>query len=306
LPLLRLLAALALVAFLAFLISGTDFEALKDGFKQVSAAHVIAGLMLVQIQIAVSALRWRFTAARLGEAMSLPLAVSEYYVASFLNQTLPGGVAGDAVRAYRMRSEGPGGWKRPTKAVLFERLSGQMAFFVLALGGLFIWPQVLGGEDAGRLSLHIALGFILVAAALGGGMNVIKRRFSWIGQLADEVGAVFVRDGALFIQASMSLLIVGTYVAGFFLASDAVGAPLPWTAALTVIPLSLIVMLIPAGMGGWGTREAAAMALWPLIGATSTEGLAASIVYGGLSLAGALPGLAILTLETIRGKPRRA
>ena len=305
-PLLRVLAALALIALLAFLVSRADFEALESAFKQVSAGHLIAGLMLVQIQIAVSALRWRFTAARLGQTMPLTLAVSEYYVASFLNQTLPGGVAGDAVRAYRMRSDGPGGWKRPTKAVLFERLSGQMAFFVLALGGLFVWPQILGGEDAGRLSLHIALGFVLFAAAIGGGMRVTKRHFPWIGQFTDEVGAVFIRDGALWIQAGMSLLIVGTYVAGFFLASDAVGAQLPWTAALTVIPLSLIVMLIPAGLGGWGTREAAAMALWPLIGATSTEGLAASIVYGGLSLAGALPGLAILSLGTIRGKPRQA
>ncbi len=306
LPLLRLLVPLALVALLAFIVSRTDLEALKGAFQQLSAGHLIAGLTLVQIQIAVSALRWRFTAARLGEIMPLPLAVSEYYVASFLNQTLPGGVAGDAVRAYRMRSDGPGGWKRPAKAVLFERLSGQMALFVLALSGLFVWPLVLGGEEAGEFSLHIALGFILVVAAIGGGMIVIKQRFSWIRQLSDEVSAVFVRDGALLIQAGMSLLIVATYVACFFLASDAVGAQLPWTAALTVIPLSLVVMLIPAGFGGWGTREAAAMALWPLVGSTSTEGLAASIVYGGLSLAGALPGLVILSLGAIRGRPRRA
>jgi hypothetical protein len=48
------------------------------------------------------------------------------------------------------------------------------------------------------------------------------------------------------------------------------------------------------------------MAFWPLLGATDSQGLAASIVYGGLSLAGALPGLAILSIEAIRGKPRRA
>lgn len=303
-PLLRIFAPLALVALLAFLVSRTDFGALKSAFAQVSAGHLIAGLVLVQIQIVVSALRWRFTAARLGETMALPLAVSEYYVASFLNQTLPGGVAGDAVRAFRMRGDGPGGWKRPAKAVLFERLSGQMALFVLALCGLFVWPLVLGGEDAGQLSLHIALGFILFAAVIAIVMLVVKGRFSWVGKFTDEVVAVFIRDGALWIQAGMSLLIVATYSACFFLASDGVGAQLPWTAALTVIPLSLIAMLIPAGFGGWGTREAAAMALWPLIGATPTEGLAASIVYGGLSLAGALPGLVILSLGTLRSKPR--
>lgn len=305
-PLLRFIAPLALIALLAFLISRTDVDALRGAFAQVSTTHLIAGFALVQIQIMASAMRWRFTAARLGDNMPLMLAVSEYYVASFLNQTLPGGVAGDAVRAFRMRSAGPGGWKRPAKAVLFERLSGQMAFFVLALCGLFVWPQLVGGEDAARLSLHIALVFLLVVGVIGTGIVVMKRRLSSVGRFSDDVAEVFLRKGALYIQAGLSLLIVGTYVAGFLLASDAVGAPLPWVAILTVVPLSLIAMLIPAGIGGWGTREAAAMALWPLIGATSTEGLAASLVYGGLSLAGALPGLVVLSLGTIRSRPRRA
>ncbi|MDZ7875694.1 MAG: lysylphosphatidylglycerol synthase transmembrane domain-containing protein [Rhizobium sp.] len=124
--------------------------------------------------------------------------------------------------------------------------------------------------------------------------------------IGDDLLRVFIRRGALPVQAGLSLVIVGSYVATFFLASHAVGAPLPGIAAFTIIPLCLIAMLIPAGFGGWGTREAAAMALWPLLGATESQGLAASVVYGGLSLAGALPGLAILSLEAIRGKPRRA
>jgi uncharacterized membrane protein YbhN (UPF0104 family) len=121
-----------------------------------------------------------------------------------------------------------------------------------------------------------------------------------------DVTDVFLRDRALLVQSGTSLLIVSTYVATFFIASDAVGAPLPWEAALTIVPLCLIAMLIPAGFGGWGTREAAAMALWPIMGASAAEGLAASIIYGGLSLAGALPGLALLSLEAIKARPRRA
>lgn len=305
-PLLRLLSPIALLALLAFLVSRTDVDALGPAFRQVSIGHVALGLILVQVQIIVSALRWRFTAARLGEAMPLSLAIGEYYVASFLNQVLPGGMAGDAVRAYRARNAGKGGWKRPAKAVLFERMSGQMALFVLALGGLVAWPLVLGGEDAGRQTLRLVLGFLAIVAVLAVGMIIARRRFSWVSQLSGEIAESFLRDRALLIQSGLSLVILCTYVACFLLSSDAVGAPLPWIAALTVIPLSLIAMLIPAGFGGWGTREAAAMALWPLIGASATDGLAASLVYGALSLAGAIPGLALISLEAIRGKPGRA
>lgn len=305
-PLLRLLAPVALVALLVFLVSSTDLAALKTAFANVSVTHLVAGLALIQIQIIASAFRWRFTAARLGDDIPLTLAVREYYVASLLNQTLPGGMAGDAIRAFRMRNAGPGGWKRPAKAVLFERLSGQMAFFILALIGVFVWPFVLGGEDAGRPALNIAIVFVLVAGLTCALAVGTRRRLQWMEKLTDDVSAAFLRKGAFLVQAGLSVLIVSTYVACFFLASDAVGATLPWTAGLTIIPLSLIAMLIPAGFGGWGTREAAAIALWPLVGATSTEGLAASLVYGGLSLAGALPGLLILSLGSMRGRPGRA
>lgn len=305
-PILRFLAPVALIALLAFLVSRTDFNALGSAFSQVSVFHVFAGLVLVQVQVVVSALRWRFTAIRLGEPIPISLAVSEYYVASFLNQSLPGGVAGDAIRAYRMRKAGNGGWKGPAKAVVFERLSGQFAFFVLAITGLFAWPLVLGGDEAGRQALLLVLSFLLFAISLGITLVIAKRRFSAIRTIGEDVAEVFIRRGAIGAQCGFSVLAVGSYVATFFLASHAVGAPLPWVAGLTIIPLCLIAMLIPAGFGGWGTREAAAMALWPLLGATQTEGLAASLVYGGLSLAGALPGLAIITLEAIRGKPRRA
>ena len=305
-PILRLLAPVALIALLAFLLSRTDLTALGAAFSQISVTHVIAGLALVQVQIIVSALRWRFTASRLGEPFPASVAISEYYVASLLNQSLPGGVAGDAVRAYRMRNAGAGGWKGPAKAVIFERLSGQAAFFVLALSGLFAWPLVLGGEDAGRQALLLVLCFLLFVAAVCAGLIIAKRRYKRLSHIGDDLLRVFIHRGALPVQAGLSLVIVGSYVATFFLASHAVGAPLPGIAAFTIIPLCLIAMLIPAGFGGWGTREAAAMVLFTVLAATESQGLAASVVYGGLSLAGALPGLAILSLEAIRGKPRRA
>ena len=66
----------------------------------------------------------------------------------------------------------------------------------------------------------------------------------------------------------------------FMAASAAVGAPLPALAAVTAIPLGLLTMLIPATIAGWGARETAAASLWPLIGYTASDGVAASILYG--------------------------
>ncbi|MFN3615200.1 MAG: UPF0104 family protein, partial [Rubrimonas sp.] len=74
--------------------------------------------------------------------------------------------------------------------------------------------------------------------------------------------------------------------------SAAVGAPLG-PAALVVVPLTLTAMLIPVSVGGWGLREGAAAAVWPLAGFSAQAGLAASVAFGLLALVAALPGLVV-------------
>ncbi|KPF44601.1 lysylphosphatidylglycerol synthase transmembrane domain-containing protein [Rhizobium sp. AAP43] len=291
----RFLILLSVLAIVLLLALRLDTTTLIAALSKVSTLHIAGILCLVQAQIVLSALRWRFTADRLGQTIASGEAIREYYVATLLNQSLPGGVAGDALRAYRMRAEGPGGWKQPAKAVVFERLSGQIVFFAFAALGLFAWPNIVG-VDA---SDHMAIVGFAVVVGLGAlmllGWKIAKSKgvIGQPGMLAD-IRKAFLDRGAWAIQIALSLTVVLAYVAAFFIASHAVGARLPLIATVTIVPLTLLAMLIPSGLGGWGSREAAAMALWPLIGATTSEGLAASLVYGGLSLAGALPGLAFL------------
>ena len=53
-------------------------------------------------------------------------------------------------------------------------------------------------------------------------------------------------------------------------------------------------MLLPVTVSGWGLREGAAAALFPLAGLTAAEGLAASVAFGVVLLVIALPGIAFL------------
>ncbi|SIQ93730.1 conserved hypothetical protein [Rhizobium sp. RU35A] len=281
------LAALCLLPLLAFWIKPAT---ILDALAQVSLWHVALGLVLVQGQIVLSALRWRLAAERLGQQITAGAAIREYYVASAVNQVVPGGMAGDVLRAWRMAQDGAGGWQRAARAVVYERLSGQIAFLALCLVGIPFWPLLPGAAlQAGH---HLLLaGAVLTAAVIAA--LLLLRRFSG---LRDELAEVFVRRGALLRQGGLSLAVVCGYVALFLVSADAVGAPLPVAAMVTIVPMTLAAMLIPTGLGGWGTREAAAAALWPLAGLSSASGLSASLLYGALALAGALPGLVILAL----------
>lgn len=296
------------IAVFVMILSGilayqVDWRELAQTLRNVSPTHFAAGLLLVQVQIVLSAVRWQFTAERLGQEIDRSKAISEYYVASFLNQTLPGGVAGDAARAYRMRADGPGGWKTPAKAVLFERISGQVGFFLFAALGLPAWHGIATSQSPvyGQITV-IAAAFAIMAACVAGFWFAKRSNFLASKMPTTDLHAAFVKDRAWIVQLSLSLTVVFSYVLTFMVSADAVGADLPWYAGLTIIPLCLLAMLIPTGFGGWGTREAAAMALFPLLGASAAAGLAASLLYGGLCLAGSLPGLVLLVLSRSRGK----
>ncbi|TNB49653.1 flippase-like domain-containing protein [Martelella lutilitoris] len=293
------LAVIFCLAIIAGLVIAVDPADVAAAFENVTVAPLAAALAIVQLQVILSALRWRFTSARLGHAIPVRLAIGEYYIASFVNQVLPGGMAGDAVRAYRARTED--GWKRPAAAIVLERLSGQFAFFLVAGAGLFAWPLLLAESlPPGFYRLvFICTGFLALAAGLG--LVIARSRlFARFETLKPDLAAVFWRRGAAGIQFGLSMLTVVSYIAVFMIAADATGAPLPPVAAVTVIPLCLMTMLIPAGVGGWGTREAAAAALWPLFGLTSAEGLSASLLYGLISLFGVAPQGLVLLAATLR------
>jgi len=302
---LRIVVSFITLAFLIAIILRTDVSALGQSLSRTSWVVVTICLALVQVQVVLSALRWRFTSRRLGQDIAPLKAIREYYVASFLNQTLPGGVGGDAIRAWRMRGNEPGGWRQPAKAVIFERLSGQIAFFILAIVGIIVWPLVTT-TDFGQQLRHYLLfaGALLLVAAFA--LSQAKPKWAAESALHEGLAEVFVRRGAWVVQSITSMSVLMTYVIIFFIAAAATGSHLPWVACLTIIPFCLVAMLIPTGFGGWGTREAAAMALWPLLGAAPVDGLAASITYGWLSLLGTAPGAIFLAASALKRRPSHA
>lgn len=259
----------------------------------------------VQVQILVSALRWRFTSERIGQPLPATRAVGEYYLATLLNQVLPGGVAGDAVRVVRSsrRAEGERRTRLAAQAVVLERLSGQAVLFAFALAGLAAVPLVFGARLPGASGWLPSLGAALAAATL---LAILAR--GWIGRVAGGFGPVlaevFVRRGAAVIQLLTSIVVIAAYLAAFALSAAAVGAPIGVAGALFLVPLVLLSMLLPVSVGGWGVREAAAAAILPLSGIGAGEAFAASVVYGLASLVGALPGLAVLASHFARGRRR--
>ena len=290
-------------AVLGLLWAAIDVPAALARIAGAEPRWLLAGLAAVQLQILLSAVRWRVTAARLGHRLGMRRVVREYYVASLLNQVLPGGIGGDAARVVRNRAPVHAPTARVAQGVVLERLAGQCALLLVTLAGVALWPLLLDEPPprAGLLALAAALLVVLGVALAVAGLTAFgpPRLARFAAGVRPALRRCWFEDGMWLVQGVLSLAVTAGYLAAFAFAALAVGAPLPPVGWLTVVPLALASMLLPISIGGWGLREAAAAALWPLVGLSAESGVAASVVYGLLSLVGSLP--AILFLARVGG-----
>jgi len=302
---LRLAATGILFALLAWHI---DLGALASRFADIEPLWALAALGLTVPQVVLSAWRWRLTARRIGLSLGLQAAVREYYLATFLNQVLPGGVLGDATRAWRharIQTDPGDAWH----AVLIERASGQLSLALVTLIALGCAPTLRQGlvdTIAGAVTpaavVVLIAGLALVVAALCG-LGIVQpiwaraapaaRLQRFIGHLRDNL---FTSKVSL-AQFASSVLVVATYVAVFVLCARAIGVERPLTELWVLVPPVLMVMAIPLSVAGWGLREGAAALVWMLAGLSASEGVAISLAYGAIVLVSSLPGAVVLLMR---------
>jgi uncharacterized membrane protein YbhN (UPF0104 family) len=297
-------ARLAVSIALLWLVSRfVDAGAVLSRLSQLRPGWVALALAITVAQVAVLAWRWRFTAARLGIEMTPREALAEYYFGILLNQLLPGGVAGDASRAWRHTRQGaPTG--PAVRAVILERASAQVVMTLTALASVFLLPWARGPVRAALAGATLVLGG-LVLRSLARRSESDAAPDSLVGRFwADTRHAVLARS-ALMIQLASALLVVASYILVFLLAARAVGVETPAARMLPLVAPVLMTMLVPVTIAGWGVREGAAAALWGLVGLTPEDGAAISVTYGLLVLVSSAPGLVVLTRTVIGGRGRR-
>lgn len=296
------------LGILAMLLGVLDTEAIADTLTGVDLPPILAALALVQAQIVLSAWRWRMVAERLGLRLSLGTATAEYYVASFLNLVLPGGMPGDAVRALRLRFRQDGeapGWRLVVRSIILERVAGQIALGLVTVAGFAAWPlirqEALPAEatwaTVGALAVVcVALLILMLVARVG--PATFRSALAGFGH---DAWHVLAADGAWLKQGLVNLAVVASYVFSFAFAAVALGHPLPPAGLLTVVPVVLFSMVLPVTIGGWGVREAVAAGMWPLLGLDATTGFATSVLYGLIALAGSSPALILFLFKHPHG-----
>lgn len=300
----------ATVAVLAGIITFVDSQNLLDRLRGVDPLWLAAAVAVALPHYAFSALRWRYMTRVFGGDIRLRRAVPEYFLAVFLNQTLPGGVPGDIVRAWRdkgrARSAGNGaeaggqtqGLGAAARGVVFERASGQITLVLVGLAGIALaTPHMRDQMPVWLIGVIVGGVAAVVTAAM-----LILRLLAGRGHRRPGQVLAFLRDGRtvlfaprhLLAHVGLSLPVVACFLGTFWLAARAIGVTLDPVLTVAVVPLVLLSMTVPVTVGGWGVREGAAAAAWAVVGLPSSQGVAISVLYGAAILASSLPGAVLL------------
>lgn len=271
-----------------------DVAALGRLLLQARPGWLALGLASALLSNLVSALRWGALARWLGCELGSRQAVHWYFQAMGLNALLPGAVVGgDVYRAMALRKAGqptgPAAW-----SVLLDRLSG--VWMLCALGALgavltadtlsqaLLWPSALV-----QLLAVLALVSCLALPWLLPLVLRVLPEMAWTVPLRAAVAHPdFARQMGWQSLASTG---VQVFSAGALACGGlALGLTLPPAAwAFAMAPVFLMAAL-PVSVGGWGTREAAAvMALAPF-GAPAAAAVGAAMLYGAFGIVQALLG----------------
>jgi uncharacterized membrane protein YbhN (UPF0104 family) len=292
-PVLRTGASLGLLAAVLWWI---EPHALVAAFGAPEPAWLALALAIGVLQTALSAWRWQLTAVRLGAPLGFTHALREYYLASFLNQVLPGGVMGDAARAWRHASLPGAARDAAWQAVVIERSSGQLALLLVVVASVLASPA-LHGMPAQLASAVEGRGMIwagtLAAAAIAVAILVRRARVVLRGLARATQQALLARD-VVVRQSLASLLIVASYVAVWLCCMRMIGIGTPPAQAAALVPWVLLAMAIPLSVAGWGIREGAAALVWQAAGLDAAAGVAASVSYGLVVVLSTLPGALVL------------
>ena len=292
------------LALLAAVLALADPARVAAQLRQAQPGWLLAGLAAGIASNLVSALRWRALAQWLGAPVSARDACRWYFQAIGLNALLPGAVVGgDFYRAVMLRraSHATATVLAPGWSVVLDRVSG--LWMLCAIGGLGAaacadvlapWLRLPAGAFA-ALMLAGTLLWLALPWALPVLLRWAPRRWQggWLVPLRLAVARPDFRRqwvGQALASAAVQVLSAAALAAG----GMALGVALPalvW--AWAIAPVFLMAAL-PLSVGGWGTREAAAVAALAPFGVAAPAAVGVGMIYGLYGLVqGALGALAL-------------
>jgi uncharacterized protein (TIRG00374 family) len=279
-------------------------------------ADASAGWWLLSLAIMVGSVwpmawRWQRLLAARGVHDSLARLVRTYFVGYAAGQVLPTSLGGDASRIYETirRHEGAGGAAAGT--VLLERALGGVATLVLAAVGfaLAVGRYDVGGYlwvELAFVVLSLGLCVVLFSTRLHPLLQRTRPLLRWL-RIERPLREVYLslhsfRADVPLLTAmfALTLVVQAVRVLAIWAAGKSVGVDLSPRPYYVMGPLLFLVMLVPFTVNGLAVRESFFVSFLGGLHVDANRAFATGFLFFLVTIALALPGVAIVLREGVR------
>ncbi|MAR77982.1 MAG: hypothetical protein CMD43_03450 [Gammaproteobacteria bacterium] len=258
----------------------------------INISYIFIVILISTIQYILSAYRWMYISKYTNLNIDFYDSIKFYYISSFLNNILPGGIIGDIFRIYKTSENKNEFYKigKSFQSVVFERLSGQLmlfSFFIISLTIYFL------REERYLAFVYFLFPSILVYYVV---RYFIKKRIRQAIQKKEIESNFFkIFTGEVFWRHFfISFFVILSYILIYMISAVSLGLEIDYLAFMVFSPIILFSMTLPISIGGWGVRELTALLVSLLIGLSASASISVSIIYGLINLICSLPGLYFL------------
>lgn len=261
-------------------LSQVDFKNLQMVFKELPLNIYAFAFLVLCFSISLNGLRLYFIAKKLNMNQSFKFLHQITWIGIFFNQLLPGGIGGDAYRIYTLSKNSNG--ILSSAAIIWDRILGIICMGLLSSTFLLVinLPQPIR-----IISTIIYSSLLLVVIALS---LFIKYPILQKYKLVTNLWKIFATAKLLvkspFVLIATSLVLALVNFAVFYFLIITLKIPLNFAESSVLFTLSLVVVLIPISISGWGLREGFLTAYFATLGLPSEMGFTLGVLQGLLML----------------------
>ncbi len=294
--------ALALLP-LVWLAKKVDVADVAARAHDVGARGLATSFATLLLSVVVASVRWRTLMRAYGatETPPVPTLLRHNLVGMYFNM-LPSGVAGDAVRAHRLR--GTLDMVTSLTVIFLERVSGLLGLCIVAAIAVATGDTLRDDMVAKVLELGLlgALGFSVVVLATPWALTRWPSLRALVAKVP-VVGAIVLRVPparswlGLLLCVAQSVVVQGLVVLSVAMLVQPLAPAVTLLVCARVVPAIILTTYIPLTPGGLGQRELVFRYMFGLVGVAAEAAVATSLLVFAMMMGLAALGGACLLAE---------
>ena len=247
-----------------------DFSATYKIITRSNPAWLVLAFMFFNLSQVVSAFRLNYFFDSIGIQLLQSFNLKLYYIGMFYNLLLPGGIGGDAYKAYLLRKHFGTAFKRLASAMVADRAMGLFAIIIL----IVILSKGLTQQVAINYWFILVSGIVFILAGF------LLFRLLFTGYLRVFKPTIFLSIGVQTMQLAAVWAIWESLEPGGNL-----------VAYLFIFLLSSVATIVPVTVGGLGLREVVFLYGARYFDLNSEASVAISLVFFMITAISSLAGL---------------